>query len=377
MESFSRYDVWYKVTTKQEYLVGSQNFIEINGRRYDAGSGKLIHESTQMPPKTSSASKPVVNNKGVMDGVAKRPTKNSSHTAASHIHKSPQKSQTLMRSSVHKPTEVIHRPVTKVSMIQKSQLGDSARRQSQASTIVKSPLIKKFGPNVARSSVARSHQETIIKPGPGRADKQTTNPSTRNTPVVSESRKVSVTEKLINAALASSRSHEELPVHFKRHSKLSRKLGVSTRAAGVSMAVLAGVLLGGFFAVQRVPNLAMKVAATRAGFNASMPGYSPSGFSFRGPINYTAGRVTVSYRSNSDDRNYSVSQSSSNWNSDALLSNFVVANNKTYQTYLDRGRTLYMYDGSSATWIDNGVWYQIEGDSSLTTDQLIRIASSL
>ena len=70
-------------------------------------------------------------------------------------------------------------------------------------------------------------------------------------------------------------------------------------------------------------------------------------------------------------------RSASNWNSDALLSNYVVAENKQYQTYMDRGRTLFIYDGSNATWVDNGVWYQIEGDSRMTTDQLVRIAASI
>ena len=121
----------------------------------------------------------------------------------------------------------------------------------------------------------------------------------------------------------------------------------------------------------------MRVAAARAGVNASMPGYQPSGFSFKGPIDYSAGQVTVSFKSNTDDRAYSVAQRSSNWNSDALLSNFVVAEGKQYQTYIDRGRTLYIYDGSNATWVDNGVWYQVEGNSDMTTDQLVRIAASI
>jgi hypothetical protein len=121
----------------------------------------------------------------------------------------------------------------------------------------------------------------------------------------------------------------------------------------------------------------MRIAAARAGFDASMPAYKPAGFSFKGPINYSAGQVVVSFNSNTDDRQYSVKQQESSWNSDALLSNFVVANNSQYQTYIDRGRTLYIYDGSNATWVDNGVWYQVEGPSDMTTDQLVRIAASI
>ena len=126
-----------------------------------------------------------------------------------------------------------------------------------------------------------------------------------------------------------------------------------------------------------MPNLSVRVAAARAGFDANMPGYKPSGYSFSGPINYSPGQVTITFKSNTDNKAYSVTQRASNWNSDALLSNYVVAENKQYQTYLDRGRTLYIYDGSNATWVDNGVWYQVEGDAEITTDQLVRIAASI
>jgi len=182
---------------------------------------------------------------------------------------------------------------------------------------------------------------------------------------------------MIENALARATAHEQTVHHKKKRSRVARKLGVSSRAVAISSTVLAGVLLGGFFAVQNIPNLSMRVASARAGFNASLPGYNPSGFSFAGPINYNPGQVTVSYNSNTDDRNYKIIQRASNWNSDALLSNFVVASSQPYQTYQDRGRTLFIYDDSNATWVDNGIWYQIEGKSQMTTDQLVRIASSM
>jgi hypothetical protein len=183
---------------------------------------------------------------------------------------------------------------------------------------------------------------------------------------------------MLDRAMQNASSHEQsAPVHHKKRSKLSKKLGISSKAIAMSTAVLAGVLLGGFFAVQNVPNLSMRIAAARAGFAAEMPGYQPAGFSFKGPINYSPGQVTITYKSNSDSRTYDVTQHASNWNSEALLANYVQTEGKQYQTYLDRGRTLYIYDGSNATWVDDGVWYQIEGESNMTTDQLIRIAASI
>jgi hypothetical protein len=185
---------------------------------------------------------------------------------------------------------------------------------------------------------------------------------------------------MINAALANAHSHESTDHGAKitkKRSRFIKKLGVSRRTMSMGSAALAVVLLAGFFAIQNVPNLSMRVAATRAGFDASMPGYKPAGFSFKGPIKYSPGQVSVAYSSNTDDRAYEVKQKASNWNSDALRANFVESEGKQYQTFQDRGRTLYIYNGSNATWVDDGVWYQIEGESDMTTDQLIRIASSI
>lgn len=121
----------------------------------------------------------------------------------------------------------------------------------------------------------------------------------------------------------------------------------------------------------------MRIAASRAGFNAAIPSYQPSGFGMKGPIEYGPGQVTLNFKSNSDERNFHVTQRVSSWNSEALLTNFVTTNNKSYQTYQDKGRTIYIYDGSNATWVSNGVWYQIEGKSNLNSDQLIKLANSI
>jgi hypothetical protein len=72
-----------------------------------------------------------------------------------------------------------------------------------------------------------------------------------------------------------------------------------------------------------------------------------------------------------------LSQRSSEWNSDALVQNFVATSRRAYQSYQDNGKTIYIYEGNNATWVDGGVWYQIEGNASLNSDQLLRIAKSL
>jgi len=346
----------------------NQNVIEINGKKYNAITGKLLSEQSKASKKSTD---------GLVNNANHKKTK--ARKKASHVKKKPNKSQTLMRSAVKKPVVKHKKKVKKVASvagIRKPTLKTPKHRISKASAAKKSTMISHFGDMTSRSSVIKKVQHLPVK-------KQRMNPAVQTThtaPAIKEEpiNPGSVTAaRLIEKALSNATSHEQPVHHRKKRKKITRKLGVSAKAITLSSTVLAGVLLGGFFAVQNVPNLSMRVASARAGFSATLPDYHPSGFSFAGPINHTPGQITVSYQSNTDDRSYQLTQRASNWNSDALLSNFVVASNQQYQTYLDRGRTLFIYDESNATWVDNGIWYQIEGKSQMTTDQLVRIAASM
>lgn len=363
--------------------MGNKNFIEINGKKYDAVTGTLLQESGQ-PIKKPVTTVHHAQNSGVVDGFVRRQKPTVNRAVAQPAVKHPQKSSTLMRHAVHKPNSVVSKVKAEKPVIQKSHLGTSVRRTETAMHTPKSTHINKFEEPAHRSSVVRTIQPGLsVKPQPASHEEHL---ATHKPASLSQHQQQAHTtrsaaaEKMITAALANAHSHETAEPDTKvtrKRSRLMKKLGVSKRTLSISSASLAFVLLAGFFAIQNVPNLSMRVAATRAGFEASMPGYKPAGFSFKGPIKYSPGEVRVAYASNTDTRTYEVKQKASNWNSDALLANFVVAEGKQYQTFLDRGRTLYIYDKSNATWVDDGVWYQIEGESNMTTDQLIRIASSI
>ena len=121
----------------------------------------------------------------------------------------------------------------------------------------------------------------------------------------------------------------------------------------------------------------MRVASTRAGLDANLPAYQPAGFKISGPIKYQPGAVTVTYKSNTDERNFNVTQKNSSWNSETLLGSFVSPTKEPYQTFQAKGRTIYMYSGDKATWVDGGIWYTVDGKANLNSDQLLKIAESL
>jgi hypothetical protein len=234
--------------------------------------------------------------------------------------------------------------------------------------VAKSSSISKFGSDEPSQVVKKvehlpvaSHTET---------HHVQTEPHTHH--IVKKAQAKNIFEQAIDNAVT---NEEPVEKEVKYPSKLSKKLRSKTFT--ITSVVLATVLLAGFTLYTYLPELSVRFAAARAGLSASLPKYSPAGFDLKGPIEYSAGKVAVNFKANADQRGYKVTQQTSNWNSQALMTNFVTAKNQPYQTYQDKGKTIYIYDNSNATWVDGGVWYQIEGNASLTSDQLLRIADSL
>ena len=145
----------------------------------------------------------------------------------------------------------------------------------------------------------------------------------------------------------------------------------------VASSALAVLLLAGFVAYRNMPNMAMRVAAAKAGFDARLPEYRPAGFSLADPIQYGPGEITVNFKSLADGGGYKITQRPSKWDSETLLDKFVTSVSAPYQTYQGQDKTIFIYNESDATWVEDGVWYQITGNGGLTSDQLLRIASSL
>ena len=120
----------------------------------------------------------------------------------------------------------------------------------------------------------------------------------------------------------------------------------------------------------------MRVAATRAGISANYPNYQPDGYHFAGPITYQPGEVTIDFKSNTNDNGFAIKQKASNWDSQAVLDNYVNKQTGTYLTYQERGLTIYSF-GNRAAWVNGGLLYTIDGDAPLNSDQLLRIATSM
>lgn len=363
-----------------------QNIIEINGKLYDALSGRLlgdkIDNQTTTPHKTPA---PSSHGGGAVDGFIKRPVHRAHKNAApSHtVHAKTTRSKTLMRHAVTKPAKheldhanknyTVHHHSDNTAIKRERPAHIDHIRAGRASQITKSNLISKFGGDMG---ITKRIAPLAVKPEPAH---HKTAAHSLSVPIDQISKQSVVPESAnpFDLALQNSKSHT-LPRTKKPsfRQRTARKLRISSHALTVAMGVFLTLFVGGLVAHQYIPELAIKMASTRAGVKANLPSYQPSGFSMNGPVQYGNGTVTINYASNSDERNFRIVQKSSDWNSQSLLENFVAAKD-TYQTIDDKGRTVFIYDDDNATWVSGGVWYQIEGESDLSSDQLRRIVSSL
>lgn len=369
-------------------MANTKTTIELNGTIYDASTGKVLHApsvSHAVKPVQPAPARPAATN---VDGffhkpgavtrpVAKaaapkisKPTSHRSPSTVAHKSRKPAKSQTLMRHVVKRPA--ISAPISEATTPKKPELPSNthSQRHERAKQTPQSSSISRFG---ARPTHAVEKQIAHLPVQAPPADHHTDvhHASQAATKAAEPTSAVSFT-----AALQQANTHQKAKLHKpKARERTARKLGMTTRLLTAGSVSLAVILLAGFIAYQNVPNFAMRTAANRAGFAAAMPNYTPAGFNMDGAIQASPGQVTVGFRSASDNRNYQVSQQPSNWTSESLLTNYVATKNQSFQTYEEKGKTIYV-NGSTATWVNGGVWYQINGDSSLSTEQLLQIANS-
>jgi hypothetical protein len=342
--------------------------IELNGKRYDARTGKIISDAASHTS-IKAASKPTSG--AVLDGFTRRahvtpvqkPLK--SATKSSSVPKQAvrklEKAQTLMRPAVKKPA-VIKNDIQAQKHIEKPKHINLAR-QARAGIAPKSPHISKFGTSKLSQVIKKELHLPVATPAnavAGAANTQASNELQR-----------------IEQAIAGATSHlQQLEKDVVKKARFLDRVGFRNRFANLATVSLSVLLLAGFFAYQNIAAIEMRVAAARSGVSAQMPGYKPAGYGVEGAVNSTPGKVSVSFKSRTDNKKFTIIQQSSNWNSTSLLANHVSKASQPYQTYQNDGKTVYIFDNSNATWVNGGVWYQVEGDASLTSDQLLRLANS-
>ena len=394
-------DVTKGVTTQVD-----KHFIVLNGKRYDAVTGAFLgldselkrsHHKPVSNPHASRLQPSVKPHTRPTAPVAAQTVAAKHATRAHHgqpkivaAHR-PEPAKTLMRHAVQKP-ERRDLPTTKrqYPLVKKTPgVGISPKisvskinspRSERAARTPKSQHVGKFHPPVsshrivpqvkplavasapvhAQPTTAHKPHKTSVQHAPSPAQTQKT-----KSPQAVHREKVDIFEK----ALAEATSHEQ-PKHKVSRHRTYRRLVSSLAALG------AVLVIGGFVTYMNRASVQLQVASVRAGFQASMPSYSPQGFE-RQAASTQDKKVAISFVSPTSNQAFTLTQESSDWDSQTLFDSLVSVSDDSYQTVQSHGRTIYIYGDGNAAWVDGGILYQITGNASLSSDQIISLASSM
>lgn len=371
----------------------NNNIIEINGQRYNAVSGALIGGAQRLVKnvdgvvRTDAASpSPALSTRvprAPLQSVVKKPVMDIARSAHSIKHHTPQVAQTLMRRSVQKPSKThLHlkaqtptdRLTTQPSHVVKTKLSHQIidpSRQKRAYRASKSGLVSRF--SAITSFSASSTQAAALSQPVAQLvlQNQVAQPAGNQLTRAGGSQ---TSLDMFQKALAEATAHQQPFFTPTKKSGAGRTL--ARRAVSSAGAVLAVILVAGFVTYHNIPNIKLQLASSRVGFEASMPKYRPAGFAV-GAMSYDVGNVAINYRSNSDDRTYTLTEKASNWDSQTLRDVYVVTTaGQAYQTVQAGGRTIYLF-AHNATWVNNGIWYEVQNNGHLSSKQLVNLASSL
>lgn len=342
------------------------NIIEINGKKYDARSGLPLSGQAKVSqikpsPKQQSVDgiRPVTSQKSHQEPQQPKTNKQPLATrhAAPKAKTTPRKSQTLHRRSVKHPNvsgetpdkaheeQTTNKNTEKPSVFAKTD----TKRAERAQSISRSAAIERFHTAKMTTHSVSNEVKPPTKPKKHNAD--------QTSAVVSHNIHTSAQR----AVQSHKKSQTKPPRKFMRY---------ATTAAVV-------LLLGGYVAYLNVPGISMKLAAHRAGFAATMPA-TPSGYRLNGAIAHSPGQVVVNFKSNTDTRRFSLRQQPTSWDSLALLENYVTKQSSDHMTYQDRGRTIYVYNGSDAAWVNDNKMFVLDGKhAQLDIAQLLDVAASM
>ncbi|HSE29793.1 MAG TPA: hypothetical protein VLA77_04385 [Candidatus Saccharimonadales bacterium] len=350
----------------------SKTTISINGRLYDAVTGMPVADAINQPKpehrapthhqshQSSQTHQPKsFSDFGVRQAAHTHVARTSTEKPAASVHQRPLKSQTLHRQAIKKP-EVAHTV------------------EHIAQTTHRSPQISKFAsPKI--EPVQQMHVEPPVEPPKMPAPDHLIPPQTtpfhpalaRQAASTASSYRSSkeLKEHLIRERLAEVSTHK---TKAKKQSLFARK----PKLASILASTLSLLILGGYFTYINLSNISMQVASTRAGVSAEFPNYKPSGYDISGPITYAPGEVSINYKSNVGDAGFTLTQKAANWDSQAVLDNYVRKQSNTYLTFQDHGITVYTFNNKAA-WSNGGMLYTIDGNANLSSEQVLRLATSI
>ncbi len=370
--------------------------IEINGIRYDAGTGRALTKVKDFAKTRLSASNQVIDgfvkNKQLVEPkktqtTTKKLTKNkaavtrSATTAAKHVHKRAERSRTLVRTVVVRPsvrvkeaTMAFARPMTRNTNITDSE------KAARAKSIPKHSKVSRYGTKTTVSDIAHPVEvgEVITKPrtnASNNAQAASTDPAGFMPSMVASASHQQL-ERLLDLALFNASSHRE--TYKKGRSGITGRLFSMPKWLKITILTIVAVIALTLFAWRNIPVVAIKVAGSVANVRASAPSYTPIGFVYSGPAVADNDSVRITYKDTANSsKSYTVTEKKSPLNTESIASTGLIAGAETMTSQVS-GTTVYISTNArTTTWVNGGLLYTITNDAGLNSDQLLRIAESI
>ncbi len=331
--------------------MSEQHIVTVNGKQYDTRTGLPVSVSETKENKYQSAPKKTL-------------------PSARTVHTSTEKSQTLRRTSVKRPAKPVKSSTANVIPNRKRSFDITPARNPQVTKFTKETHTAQqevssadIAPRIHPTAVkAAKHQQTKIK-------QVTPKPSAKDLAAQAKKQKESEIQKALAAPKPAKKARASRRQSFlKKHPRL-----FSTAAVVMAMIVIVGSLIW-----INLPTISVKIASSQAGLTAEFPHFLPDGYSLELPVKAEDNLVKMTFQSRSDNTQFSLTQSASSWDSEAVRISVEKDSSGQFLTSRDRGLTVYTYDSNqSAAWVNKGILYRINGNATLSSEYILRIANSL
>ena len=286
----------------------------------------------------------------------------------------PQRGQTLMRRALNKPEPTLKRRARITS-------AHAASGSVAVPTVLPKITVSKIDESKLRRATATAKSKQVKKFSAGAMTKlkaaRLSSPAMEAVvehEVVAHNLALQPSMDIFEKALQRATGHQQVtPDHVKKSLKKAQKTKRLVQLAAVGFAAF---VVTAFVIYQNIPTIKFQYASQQAGFHAALPSNRPAGFAL-GKLSYQAGSISVSFHSNSDDRTFAISQKPSAWDSQTLRDKFLATTGQQYHVAEVSGRTVYIYGNNNATWVSDGVWYQVQANGNLNEQQVLDLAGSI
>jgi hypothetical protein len=334
-------------------------------------------------------------NKVAKTASSSKPAKKIIVTEANNIHSTVQKSTTLSRKYVKKPTviavekiEVAEKKVEKKVVKKAADPAPVKKVKAKKAVAVKATVANKLAEKRLRAEheqaaraaklakeraekearLARIRAEKAAEKAAKYAAKRATKTATKkDRAIISASTVIANMQKKEAAEKSATPKMEQ---KFKKKGNAGR-IFLALFCSGATVAALVA------FVHFSIPDLSVRVAAIQTGIDAAYPSFVPRSYTLSNVTSDKEGVVVMTFNG-PDGAYFTLSEEKSTWDSTALLNNYVKKNYPNdFTTMREQGITIYVR-GEKASWVNGGLLYKIDATGKyLTKEQIRNIATSL